>query len=51
MAITIRKVVTPKYASMNNKSSTFYIVSNSNVYLQDFRTKAEATAYANKKRK
>lgn len=50
MAITIRKIKTPKYASINNTSTTFYRVSNSGVYLKDFKTKAEATRYANNKR-
>ena len=50
MAISIKKIVTPKYASINNKSTTFYRVSNSGVYVKDFRTKSEAQKFANKLR-
>jgi len=45
MGITISKQRNPQ-----GKVKTFYRVKNNGVYLQDFKTRAEAVRYTNKKR-
>ena len=51
MGITISKKKQPVDGSFGKKGFTFYRVKRDGVYLQDFKTKAEAMKYAKKLRR
>ena len=51
MSITISKKSQPSGASFGKKGFTFYRIKNNGVYVQDFKTKAEATRFAKKMRR
>jgi len=51
MAITVSKRKQPANTSFLKKGTIFYRVKNNGVYVQDFKTKAQAQKYAIKIRK